>query len=737
MADNNQVIGATLKVDASSTVAASKSISDMKANVKDLKKNFEDAAQGSAEQAEAFKKLTAAQDELKNSTANLNKTSEETTGHFKNIKEGISGLPGPLGAAGEGVNKLNSTFVKLLANPVVLIIGAIVAVLALLYKAFTNTFEGGEKMEQVFAGIKAAGQALLDNLGHIGSAILKFFTFDFSGAVKEIKGVVAAVADAGSKMAGLTKQAQELAREQAINDLDQAKRQGKLADLRAQAYDDSIPIAKRKAALKELKAESEVNAKEDMDLARRVADNRIAQLTVEEDGARKHAIEIAKIQADQVRDATTNSNELKQIGRQISSADKAETAERKAAQAKAAEEAKKIREQNQAFEAQLSKLQHENALAGITDAYAKEKQMLENKLADEQSTLQKDFANKKLTRDQYNKLETAQQESSVIQRQGLVDKHNKDVADKEAAFQKELTSIRLKTQADGLIDERAAAKVQLDITYQQQLADAIKNYKDDAVKFQAIKQALDAQLKAAQEKLDKKNKLDDDKKKLAVEEEQKKVIIENKKKTYDERIQAANDEQALVQTAFDNKVISELDYNTKVAALSQARQDIHEQEKKHNEQVTSAIGDAFNTLSELAGKQTAVGKALAIASTTIKTFQSAIAAFEGMVSEIPGPVGIALGVVAAAGAVATGIAAVKKIVAVDIPGQGAGGPVPTSPEIMSAPVAPTQKSTSLDPNSINQIGNATSGRTYVLSGDVANASDRDARLNRAAVLGGG
>jgi hypothetical protein len=61
--------------------------------------------------------------------------------------------------AGEGVDGLGAKFRILLANPVVLVLTAIVAVLALVYKAFTNTFEGGEKMEQVFAGIKAAGQA--------------------------------------------------------------------------------------------------------------------------------------------------------------------------------------------------------------------------------------------------------------------------------------------------------------------------------------------------------------------------------------------------------------------------------------------------------------------------------------------------------------------------------------------------------------------------------------------------
>lgn len=734
---NDQVIGATLQVDASSAVAASKSITEMKANVKDLKAAFEGTKAGSTEQADAFKKLTAAQDDLSKSTASLNKTTEESTGHFKNIKEGVGSLGGPLGEASEGVGKLNSTFVTLLANPVVLIIAAIVAALALLYKSFTNTFEGGEKMEQVFAGIKAAGQSLFDNLGKLADVVGKLFTGDFSGALKGIKGVVSAAVDGYNAMAALTKQAQEIHKEQLANDLEQAQRQAKLADLRAQAYDDSVPIAKRIASLKELQVASAENAKADMKLAKDATDNQIAQWSLQKDGLLKHQDELNKLRIDRVNGETQNSNELKQIGRQITSAEKAELAERKAAEAKAAEEAKKIREQNQAFNEQLSKLQHENSLAGITDTYAKEKQTLENKLADDQATLKKDFENKKITRDQYNQLEAAQLESAQIQRDGLTTKHNKDVADKDAAFQKDLAAIRGKTQTDGITDARAAERVQLEITHQQQLADAIKNYKDDAVKLQAIKEALDDQLRAEQAKLDAKNKAEDDKKAFKTKSDADKLVIQNKKADYDKRIAAIADDQKLTDEAFANKVISEQEYNDQTAQLSQARIAIRDEEQKHNAMVVNAIGDAFETLSDIAGKQTVVGKALAIASTTIKTFQSAVSAFQGMTDTIPGPVGIALGIVAAAGAVASGLAAVKKIVAVQVPGQGdAGGSVPTAPPAMTAPIAPTQQSTSLNQSSIDSIGDATSGRVYVLDADVQNNADRNARLNRAARLGG-
>lgn len=260
------------------------------------------------------------------------KTSKQVDGaggSFGKLKSQMSSLPGPLGQAGEGVNKLSTAFKALLANPVGLIILAIVAALALLYKAFTNTFEGGQKMEQAFAGIKAAVQAVIDNITKMAGAIVKLFKFDFSGAIADIKGVVTEVGKAYTAMANLTKQAQSIHKEQLANDLDQAKRQAKLAELREQASDDSIPAAKRKAAAQALLKESEENARNDLDLAKRTAENKIAQLTLEKDGARKNQDEINKINIDQINNARENSNELRNIGKLVNRADKEIAAEQK------------------------------------------------------------------------------------------------------------------------------------------------------------------------------------------------------------------------------------------------------------------------------------------------------------------------------------------------------------------------------------------------------------------------
>lgn len=736
MADN-KIVALTAQVD---TDAAQKNVLKLKGNVEDLKKEFKAAAAGTDEQLAALKKLQAAEEDLAKSQKQLDEINNKNAGSFNKIKEGISSLPGATGAAGKGVEGLNTQFKALLANPIGLVITAIVLALTLLYKAFTNTFEGAQKVEQVFAGVKAAAQALFDNIGHLASALVKFFTFDFSGAVDEIKGVVDAASNAYSAMAKLTKQAQDLHKEQLANDLDQAERQKKLAILREQAEDDSVPIAKRKAALKELKQAAEENAKSDIDLAKRTAENSIAQFTLEKDGAEKHRDEINKIKIEQIKVETDNANELRRIGKQLTAADKQELAEQKAAQQKANEEAKKRRQEYLEFTNKLTKLQQDNELAIIKDSYQKELKTLENKIADEKRANQQSFVEKKITRDQLNQLNAALDTQANLQRDAITDKHNKEVAAKEVAFQKELAGITGKARVDGIKDAHQAELVQLEIGYQEKLAQAIEHYKDDADKLAQIRTALDEQYRADKAAKEAKFKEEDDKKAFALEEQRLQQEIAKKNFDYESKLEAVKQEQDLVQAAFDNKLITEQEYNAKTAALSDARKSIRDEERKHNEKVVNAIGDAFETLSEIAGKQTAAGKALAIASTTIKTFQGAISAFTGMVDNIPGPVGIALGIVAAAGAVANGIAAVKKIIAVTVPGGSAGGSAPSAIPL-AAPLAPVQTSTKIDQGSINGIGNAAAGgvnavRAYVVEQDSKEAAARAARLQGAAVLGG-
>lgn len=81
--------------------------------------------------------------------------------------------------------------------------------------------------------------------------------------------------------------------------------------------------------------------------------------------------------------------------------------------------------------------------------------------------------------------------------------------------------------------------------------------------------------------------------------------------------------------------------------------------------------NTYNGIAAILGKESSGGKALAIAQTTIDTYQSATAAFKALAG-IP-IVGPALGAVAAAGAVGTGLANVRKIASTKTPKMAKGG----------------------------------------------------------------
>jgi len=308
---------------------------------------------------------------------------------------------------------------------------------------------------------------------------------------------------------------------------------------------------------------------------------------------------------------------------------------------------------------------------------------------------------------------------------------------------------------------------------------------ENIVKIREIKAAAD---KAAADKLDAKHKADEEKLKAALErlrqlqaenrqkeitdiEEYGAMLAQLDQANFDAEVQRLRDnEQRRLETkaelaelavledpdSIENKIAKiNADLELELAALaegdlrrqilakeaSNAIVKIKEEEVEAKKQLQllevqqvqsglGAIAGALDGFAEVAGRQSAAGKALSIAVTVIKTIQGGVSAFMGMVQQIPGPVGIALGAVAAAGVVASGYASISKMKAVPIPGKGggSGGATPTAP---TAPIVPRPQTTTLDQASVNAVGNA-AARSYVLETDVTNNQERIRRLNRAA-----
>ena len=114
-----------------------------------------------------------------------------------------------------------------------------------------------------------------------------------------------------------------------------------------------------------------------------------------------------------------------------------------------------------------------------------------------------------------------------------------------------------------------------------------------------------------------------------------------------------------------------------------ARIKIAELEAWSKRELLDQTANALMAFGDLAGKETGVGKGLAVASTLISTYTAAQKAYESQFSPIPTLNSPVRGALAAAAAVASGLANVKSILSVKTPNdksQGAGGRVIQAPD---------------------------------------------------------
>lgn len=323
-------------------------------------------------------------------------------------------------------------------------------------------------------------------------------------------------------------------------------------------------------------------------------------------------------------------------------------------------------------------------------------------------------------------------EAYQIEKKKISDKYkNEDIA-KEQAFQKQLADIITTTRIAGIKDENEKARQEKLYDYQQQYAEIDANEKLTAQQKLELKKAL--KLKEAQELalIDQQIKQQQSNDKIAEYD----AIIQDSTISFSLRKQAIDQEQAYIKQAKEQGFLTDKEYTDKEKELAKARKDIGDAEVQAKEQQLTQIAGALNALSQLAGENTAVGKALAIAGTAISTYQAAQKAYQSAFMPVPTPASPALGAVFAGIAVAQGLANIKKIVSTKIPGvSGNKGGTPSMPSAASVtpPLPPQVGSTMINQGQVNQMvtANATA-RAYVVESDMTNSQERIERINRAA-----
>jgi len=246
-----------ISVDTGNTQA---SVNEMLDKIKQTKAALKDAKVGSEEYKNA-------QAQLKKQTEELNKTMDQNSGSFSKLKNTLGQVVPGLDAAADGAAGFGKQLWLLVANPIVAIIAGIVAALALLYKAFTSTNDGADKLEQIMSGIGASIDVLRDRVLKVAGAISKFFSGDFKAALEEgraaVSGIGQEIADEFAAAAQATKTLQDLEDSMREISVGRARLNRDLAQAKEVMNNADASFAERRAALNKVRAaESEQNKKE-------------------------------------------------------------------------------------------------------------------------------------------------------------------------------------------------------------------------------------------------------------------------------------------------------------------------------------------------------------------------------------------------------------------------------------------------------------------------------------------
>lgn len=172
-------------------------------------------------------------------------------------------------------------------------------------------------------------------------------------------------------------------------------------------------------------------------------------------------------------------------------------------------------------------------------------------------------------------------------------------------------------------------------------------------------------------------------------------------------------------------------------ANSEAKIKLAEAEAAAKEALLSKTASTATRAAELLGKNTAAGKALAIAAATINTYQGITAE---LATKTTTPFEIGLKIANVALIAATGFKAVKDIVSVKVPGSGGGGG--SAPSIGSAGGGTSAPQFNVVGNSgVNQLASVVANKeqppikTYVVASDVTSGQSLDRNIVKSASLG--
>jgi len=340
-------------------------------------------------------------------------------------------------------------------------------------------------------------------------------------------------------------------------------------------------------------------------------------------------------------------------------------------------------------------------------------------------------------------------------------KKQKDEAKKvqsEIANEAELIGLTEEAKAIELENRKYEARLAVLQKFHLDTSNLERLHQDEVSKIQTEAQTKRDTEKTAQdkEKTDAELKLAQDKEALILEIRGATAVTEKQQQQL-ELLELAEYYNQLILAAKDNELETQNLEDAKNVALGLKKDEFRakdtESEKAYQKQIADlTIGAATNVISTLsslndlfAGESEASQKkafkrnqALQIAQTIIDTFSSATGAFNSLVGiPVVGPV---LGGVAAAAAVAAGLANVKKIKEQKFEGASAsGGNTPTAGNQAGGGMIPSTGSITVPEGSrmtpnVPMNNNGAAIKTYVLAGDVSTGQEADRKIEQRRTL---
>jgi len=302
-----------------------------------------------------------------------------------------------------------------------------------------------------------------------------------------------------------------------------------------------------------------------------------------------------------------------------------------------------------------------------------------------------------------------------------------------------------KEEAEKRAENRRKAQEKREADQEKAKQTAIEKAKAEADALRKIEEdRIAAEMASAQEVMDKEKALRESKETPAQKEEREyqewlikyqanNLNTELLDKAHKDFLQKQDDDYAVYEYEQAAKEVDDAKAN------ADAKIAIAQKEKEGKLQAAEAAANTLSALSELLGKETAAGKAAAVASATINTFSSAQKAYDATVG-IP-YVGPILAPINAGIAIAAGIKNVKSILAVKTPG-GGGGSAPSMSGgggAASTPAAPSfnvvgASSTNQLAQTIAQQGQQPI-KAYVVANDVTTQQSLERNIISSASIG--